>query len=65
MACQQFGEKLLVDRYFATIQHGDLTLVVVDRNNLVSEFGKTGGGDQTDISGANNGNSQNIPQPTA
>ena len=50
-----------MDRNFATIKHGDLLLVVIDRKNVVAKFGKASGGNQADVSGTDYCNSQNLP----
>jgi hypothetical protein len=39
----------LEDRHLARQKRGDLPLVLVDANDLMSEIGKTGSGDEADI----------------
>ena len=53
------GDRLLepglVDRHLAAVQARDLVRVDVDAPHLAAEFGKPGGGDKTDVSGADHG----------
>jgi hypothetical protein len=42
----------LVDQRIARLQCSDLTLIVVDANHGVANFGEAHGGDEADVSGA-------------
>src|SRR5262245_54606750 len=52
----QLGEARLVDGHLAPRQRGDLVGVLVDAGDGVAEVGKTGAGDQADITGTDHCN---------
>ena len=47
---------MLVDERIAALKRGDFAFVIVDTDDVVAHFGKTDGGNQADISRADNGN---------
>jgi hypothetical protein len=47
-----------VDRHISTVEHGNLLLIVIDRNDLMSKFGEASSSYKSDVPGANNSNSQ-------
>ncbi len=54
-AVNQPGEAGLVNGHFAAAQHGDFFFVDIDARHVIAAFGKARTGDQTNVSGANDG----------
>jgi hypothetical protein len=51
VTAKEFRQELLVDRTLAGMQRRQLRLVIVDKNNVVTEIGKAGARDQSYVSG--------------
>jgi hypothetical protein len=45
-----------VDGHFALLERLYFSWIVIDADNVVADVGKAGAGDETDITGADNGN---------
>ena len=61
IARHQIVEPRLVDGYLALFQPGDTVLVLVDAGDVPTEVGKTGGGNQADVTRANHANFHGDP----
>jgi hypothetical protein len=53
---EEFGEIVLVDEGVAGLESGNLALVIVHTDDIVTHFGKTDCGNQTNISRPDYGN---------
>ena len=59
----QIVEARLIDRHLAARQRRDLSLILVDANDLVAEIGETGAGNKADISGADHRDTHLLSHP--
>jgi hypothetical protein len=53
---QKFGKEVLMDERIPTLQSGNLALVVIDTDDVVTHFGETDCGNEADVSRTNDGN---------
>ena len=51
VAMDDFFQARLVDRNLAGLKRLDLARVVIDADDVVADIGKTGAGDETDVTG--------------
>ena len=51
----EFFEARLVDRHLARLERFDFARIVIDADDVVADVGKAGAGDETDITGTDDG----------
>jgi hypothetical protein len=56
MAVQQFRQEIFVDGYLSTLESGQLALIVVHQNYVVTKVGEAGACDQSHVSGTHDSN---------
>jgi hypothetical protein len=55
MTTEQFGQKLLVNRNLSALESRQFPFIVIDQDDLMTEVGKTGSCDQSNVPRTNDG----------